>query len=72
MALFMILYALVIAALLPAPPIPLPDIVAGIEVLWNPSMILFLETLWMALFLYYGRSTVTASSISFHVLRNRV
>ena len=72
MALFMILYALGIAALLPAPPIPLPDIVAGIDVLWNPSMILFLETLWLALFLYYGRSTVTASSISFHVLRDRI
>ena len=72
MALFMILYALVIAALLPVPAIPLPDIVAGIKVLWNPSMILFLETLWLALFLYYGRSTVTASSISFHVLRDRI
>ena len=35
-------------------------------------MILFLETLWSALFLYYGRSTVTASSISFHVLRDKI
>ncbi len=72
MALFVILYASVMAPLLPVSPIPFPNIVAGIEVLWNPSMILFLEVLWLALFLYYGRSAVTASTISFHVLRDRI
>jgi len=72
MTLFMILYASVMAPLLPVPTTPLPDIAAGIKILWNPSMILFLEALWLALFLYYGRSAVTASSISFHVLRERI
>jgi hypothetical protein len=72
MALLMILYSLGIAPLLPASPVPSPDILAGIQVLWNPAVILFLEALWLSVFLYYGRSAVTASSISFHVLRDRI
>lgn len=72
MALSMIVFASVMASLLGVVSAPVPDIVVGIRALWNPSMILFLETLWLALFLYYGRSTVTASSISFHVLRERI
>ena len=35
--------------------------------LWNPPAILFLETLWAVVFLYFGRSRVTAARISFSV-----
>jgi hypothetical protein len=31
-----------------------------------------LEVFWIALFLYYGRSRVTASTVSFHVLADQV
>jgi hypothetical protein len=72
MALSMIVYGLVMGPLLPVTSTPVPDVMAGIRALWNPSMILFLEVSWAVLFLSYGRSTVTASSISFHVVRDRV
>ena len=35
-------------------------------------MILVLQLLWVALFLYYGRSRVTASTLSFHVVADRI
>jgi hypothetical protein len=35
-------------------------------------MILALQILWAALFLYYGRSRVTASTVSFHVVAGNI
>ncbi len=48
------------------------DIVSGLGYLWNPLMILSLQGLWIAVFLYTGRSKVTASLLSFHVLREKI
>jgi prolipoprotein diacylglyceryltransferase len=52
---------------------PVPGSVArGFAVIWNPAMLLFLQTLWLALFLNVGRSTTTASTVSFHVVGENV
>lgn len=48
------------------------DIVSGLGYLWNPLMILSLQGFWIAIFLYTGRSKVTASLLSFHVLREKI
>jgi hypothetical protein len=47
------------------------DIVAGLRVLWDPWVILFLQGLCLAIFLHTGRSVVTAATLSFHVRHDR-
>ncbi|MEZ4566362.1 MAG: hypothetical protein R2860_05155 [Desulfobacterales bacterium] len=37
------------------------NILNGLQSIWNPTMILFLQALWMATFFYTGRSRVTAA-----------
>lgn len=49
-----------------------PDLGTGLHGLWNPVVLLLLQGLWAAIFLYMGRSTITGSSISFHVHKDLV
>jgi hypothetical protein len=50
----------------------LPDVGLGLRALWSPGMLVFLQLLWLAMFLLTGRSMVTGSTLSFHVIRERV
>ena len=65
-------YAIAAAYFLAHEPAGLPDLSAGLKSLWNPALILFLQGIWMTIFLYTGRSTVTGATISFHVHRERI
>jgi len=65
-------YAIAAACLLAHEPVVQPDLSAGLKNLWSPAMILFLQGLWILIFLYTGRSTVTGATLSFHVHRNRI
>jgi hypothetical protein len=59
-------------AFMPGPPpaaAPLP-ILRGLAVLWHPAILLFLQILWIAAFVYTGRSDVTGATIHFHVRRH--
>lgn len=49
-----------------------PRLLQGVAALWSPRQILFLQCVWLAIFVYTGRSTVTGSTISFHVHQDRV
>jgi hypothetical protein len=49
-----------------------PEILDGIEVLWNPSVILGLQFLWLVFFFTFGRSTVTTSTVSFGLIRKHI
>jgi hypothetical protein len=49
-----------------------PLIGDGLLSLWNPFIIFFIQGLWIAVFLYTGRSSVTGSTVSFHVIRERI
>jgi Prolipoprotein diacylglyceryl transferase len=62
------------AAILLSPPVLLsrPDIAAGIAAIWHPAPIIFLQAIWLIIFAYMGRSTVTGATISFHVHRDRI
>jgi hypothetical protein len=40
--------------------------------MWNPSIILSCQILWIGIFLYMGRSQVIGSRISFHVRQDRI
>ncbi len=40
--------------------------------LWQPGVLLFLQLIWIVLFIYTGRSSVTGSNLSFHIHRERI
>lgn len=65
-------YAVAAAYFLAHEPIPLPDLQLGLKSLWNPALILFLQGIWLLIFLYTGRSTVTGATLSFHVHHDRI
>ena len=44
----------------------------GLQVFWNPLMLLCIQALWLAAFLYTGRSEVTGATIEFHVHRHLI
>lgn len=49
-----------------------PVIMRGIHQLWNPGIILALQLTWLLFFIYFGRSTVTASTVSFSLVKERI
>ena len=49
-----------------------PDLSAGLAALWQPGMLLALQFLWIASFLYTGCSSVTGATLAFHVVKERV
>jgi Prolipoprotein diacylglyceryl transferase len=48
------------------------DLSLGLALLWQPGILLFLQFIWILLFLYTGSSTVTGASLSFHIHRDRI
>ncbi len=51
---------------------PMPNLAAGLAKLASAGVIVLLQVLWVSLFLFYGRSRVTGSVVSFHVVSERV
>lgn len=72
MGLFAIAYSIGVAALFHDAAVMGPDVMAGLAMLWNPAMILFFQALFVAVFLFTGRSQVTGSVLSFHVREDRI
>ena len=71
MALIAMGYLAVMLTVLPSDG-PMPNLAAGLAAVTSAGSIVTLETLWVVLFLYYGRSRVTSSVVSFHVIAERV
>ncbi len=72
MAVAGVVYALLVAFLLPAVAHPKADLFAVTETLWSPGMLLFLQVLWIAIFVYTGRSSVTEARVAVRVCEDRV
>jgi len=72
MGVIAVLYSLILPFLLTSEAIDPPDLMAGLGCIWNPSFLLFLYALRLAIFIYTGRSMVTGSTLSFHVADNRI
>jgi hypothetical protein len=72
MAVMTVVYSVVIALLFPVSTGTLPSIANGLKGLWQPSLIIFLQFLWVVVFVYMGKSQVTGAQISFHVIRDRI
>jgi hypothetical protein len=51
---------------------PQAEIAVGLRLLWDPSVLLFGQALWVAVFLTTGRSMVTGSTVSFFVHQDRI
>ena len=60
------------ALLLPPEPPAVPSLLSGIRLLWSPYSIILLQGVWLAIFLYTGRSTVTGATINLRLHRERV
>ncbi|HKJ05687.1 MAG TPA: prolipoprotein diacylglyceryl transferase family protein [Geopsychrobacteraceae bacterium] len=45
---------------------------SGLENIWQPGTLIFLQLIWLVLFTYTGRSTVTGANLSFHIHRDRI
>lgn len=56
----------------PDPLTAVPDIRAGLAAIWQPALILGLQALGIGVFLMTGRSRVTGSLMSFHVLQDKI
>lgn len=72
MGILSVLYILGVIYFVHAAPYSDPEILDGIGVLWNPSVIIGLQLLWLVFFYTFGRSTVTTSTISFELIRKHI
>jgi len=50
----------------------LPILWQGLQTLWNPAVLFFLQALWLGVFLYFGQSRVTGAEISFFVVKEKI
>lgn len=48
------------------------QLLLGLQALWNPGVILFLQVLWLLFFLYTGLSQVLGATLTFHVRRHHI
>ena len=49
-----------------------PEILLGLQSLWQPAVILSLQLLWIVFFIIFGRSTITSANISFQLSKHRI
>ena len=72
MTLIAIGYTFTIAYLIKTLDPGLPNLLLGINSLWNPGIIIFLVALLIFVFLYTGQSRITSSSINIQVLQKNI
>jgi hypothetical protein len=72
MGVFAIFFALALNYLVPTDPHLAAELAAGIETAWQPLVLLSLQTLWVVVFLQFGKSMVTGAEISFHLHHDRI
>ena len=72
MALAAIVYIALMLVVFPETRAPAISLEAGLDALWSPGMILFVQGIWILSFLHAGRSSVTDSRIAFHVVEENI
>jgi hypothetical protein len=73
MALLSCLYAFLLAVFLPEQgEMGAPDVSNGLRYLWSPGVIISIQALWAAMFVYFGQSRVTGSTISLFADREKI
>jgi prolipoprotein diacylglyceryltransferase len=72
MSLFAVLLAIIFLVFTPYTPQYHPDLLIGIKQLWDPVWIIFVQLVWVTVFLYLGRSRVTSSTLVFNVRHDMI
>jgi prolipoprotein diacylglyceryltransferase len=72
MALCALIYTLIVLCLINPASLDQPNITMGLSVLLKAPVLVLLEGLWLMLFVYLGRSSVTEARMSFHVVKERI
>lgn len=65
MGVLAVIYVLGIVALHQPQTYPVPVVLTGIKQLWQPEIIIVLQLTWLLFFFYFGRSTITSSTVAF-------
>ncbi len=65
-------YTILIALLNTEPYRAVPNLMAGLLSLWHPGLIIFVTVLWVASFIYTGKSSVTCSSIDIQIIEKNI
>ena len=68
MSLAVIPYTLITAWVLRGLPGLKPDAITGLQALWSPGILLVLECVGLLVFIIFGKSTVTDSTVTFHLV----
>ncbi len=72
MALAGIVYGGLAVMVFPVSPLPIPKASAGLGALWSAGVLICLESLWLFILMYMGRSKVTGATISFYLNQNQI
>jgi hypothetical protein len=56
----------------PASAARVPDLAAGLASVWQPTLVISLQGLWVIVFMIFGKSMVTGAEISFHLRHDRI
>jgi len=72
MAIIGLVYSLVTIPFLADAPLNSPSLSQALHLFSNGWLLISVEGVWVAVFLYLGRSSVTGSTVSFHVLQDRI
>jgi hypothetical protein len=72
MGLASVLYILIVTAFIRPEILAKPDILVGLHAVWDPLIIVAVQLLWVIFFFIFGRSTITTSTISFDLMRERI
>jgi len=67
MGVAMVPYTLVLVWYFSSGSVPIARLAVGLRALWNPLLVIVLECLWGCIFVYFGWSTVTESTLRFYV-----
>ncbi len=71
MALIAVSYLAVVLCLVPGEG-PRPNLASGLTQAASTLVVVVLQACWVLLFLYYGRSRVTASTVTFHIVHSQI
>jgi len=72
MGLLAVLFALAMSYVVPTDQNLAVELSAGVETVWQPLVLLSLQTLWVVVFVFFGKSMVTGAEISFHLHHDRI
>lgn len=72
MSLVALPYSVLLAVLVPGSILPVPSVVQGLAVFSQPIAMISVQLLWFVLFWIFGRSMVTAATVSFQVVQEHI